>query len=317
MTAGFTWRAFDELPVLRTAGVQSSWDVFGVGDSLGTLNFITPEVRAAALTSAVTGEVINVSLPLTEPSPPLYGRQAYEHYLLAMPPDGNDDYIDNFYLQASTQWDGLRHVRCADDGYYGGYTGAFSLTDPATLGIHHWAQAGIIGRGVLIDVPRHHDRHGLAYAADAGTAISAGVLRAAAADCGVEFRSGDILCLNFGWTDSFYALAPADRGQAGLRQQFSGLSAAEDTAKFIWDHQIAAAAADNPALEASPGEPQRRASLHRRLIPGLGCAVGELFDFRALARACAARNRWDFLFAAVPLNLPGGVGSPGNAVAIL
>jgi hypothetical protein len=58
-------------------------------------------------------------------------------------------------------------------------------------------------------------------------------------------------------------------------------------------------------------------SLHRRLIPGLGFAVGELFDFRELGRACQARGRWDFLFVSVPLNIPGGVGSPGNAVAVL
>jgi hypothetical protein len=44
--------------------------------------------------------------------------------------------------------------------------------------------------------------------------------------------------------------------------------------------------------------------------------LGELFDFERLAEACAADRRYDFLFVAVPLNLPGGVGSPANAVAI-
>jgi hypothetical protein len=57
-------------------------------------------------------------------------------------------------------------------------------------------------------------------------------------------------------------------------------------------------------------------NLHRRILPALGLAVGELFDFDELAERCAADGRWTFLLAAVPLNLPGGVGSPANAVAI-
>ena len=40
-------------------------------------------------------------------------------------------------------------------------------------------------------------------------------------------------------------------------------------------------------------------------------------DFEALTGACPALNRWTFFFVAVPLKVPGGLGSPGNAVAIL
>jgi hypothetical protein len=75
-------------------------------------------------------------------------------------------------------------------------------------------------------------------------------------------------------------------------------------------------AADNPAVEVAPGSPAV-GSLHRRLIPLLGIPLGELFDFERLAEACRTRGRADFLLASVPLHLPGGVGSPGNAVAVL
>jgi hypothetical protein len=57
-------------------------------------------------------------------------------------------------------------------------------------------------------------------------------------------------------------------------------------------------------------------SLHQRLIPSLGFAIGELFSFAALAAACHADGRYDFLFTSVPLNVTGGVGSPANAVAV-
>jgi len=52
-------------------------------------------------------------------------------------------------------------------------------------------------------------------------------------------------------------------------------------------------------------------------IPCLGFAIGELFDFAALAAACRRESRYEFLFTSVPLNVAGAVGSPANAVAIL
>ena len=78
---------------------------------------------------------------------------------------------------------------------------------------------------------------------------------------------------------------------------------------------VAAIAADNPAVEVVPGS-REAGSLHRRLIPLLGFVLGELFDLEELAAACAADGRGTCLFVAVPLHVPGGVGSPGNAIAI-
>jgi hypothetical protein len=48
----------------------------------------------------------------------------------------------------------------------------------------------------------------------------------------------------------------------------------------------------------------------------LGFAIGEWFDLEALAQDCAADGRYSCFVASVPLNLPGGVGSPANVVAI-
>jgi hypothetical protein len=53
------------------------------------------------------------------------------------------------------------------------------------------------------------------------------------------------------------------------------------------------------------------------MLPLLGMALGELFVLDRLAELCASEGRWEFLFVAVPLNLPGGVGSPANAIAVL
>lgn len=55
---------------------------------------------------------------------------------------------------------------------------------------------------------------------------------------------------------------------------------------FLWDAGLAALACDNPALEVAPGDPSI-GSLHRRLIPLLGFAIGELLDFEELAGGTA------------------------------
>jgi hypothetical protein len=44
--------------------------------------------------------------------------------------------------------------------------------------------------------------------------------------------------------------------------------------------------------------------------------IGELWDLKALGEHCAAAGRYEFLLCSVPLNIPGLVGSPPNAVAI-
>jgi hypothetical protein len=95
----------------------------------------------------------------------------------------------------------------------------------------------------------------------------------------------------------------------------AGLAGSEEMSRFLWDSGVAALPCDNPSVEVVPADPAD-GSLHRRLIPHLGFAIGELFDFAGLARACRRAGRYEFLFTSVPLNVAGAVGSPANAVAI-
>jgi len=48
----------------------------------------------------------------------------------------------------------------------------------------------------------------------------------------------------------------------------------------------------------------------------MGLLLGEIFQVDALAAACAAGGRYDFLLAAGPLPVRGGVGGPVNPLAI-
>jgi kynurenine formamidase len=304
--------AYDELPVLDPPGLPHAWDV--LDHDLGTVGLLEPGLVAQAAGLVRTGTVSSLNLPLDVPGPPLFGRAPLQHEIFAIDRNTLDDVLDRFFPQGSTQWDGLRHVRAREHGFFGGRTEDFAPGEQA-LGIAHWAQSGIVGRGVLLDVAAHYARVGRDYDPLGAQAISSEDLRATVAEQEVELRRGDILCVRTGWIEAYRALDRAGREAIAASPRASGLAGSEDVARLLWDAHLAAVGADNPTLEVAPGDPLV-GSLHRRLIPTLGFAVAELLDLDALAALCAADGRWEFLFVGVPLNLPGGVGSPANAVAI-
>ena len=75
---------------------------------------------------------------------------------------GLDDVIDNFFPQASSQWDALAHVASDTSGttYFNGAARDEVMEDKRNT-IDHWARKGIAGRGVLLDVPRSRARRGV------------------------------------------------------------------------------------------------------------------------------------------------------------
>jgi kynurenine formamidase len=304
--------AYDELPTIEKLSMPHAWDV--LDHDLGTLSRGDAATVRDAAALVRDGETFGLNLPLDEISPPLFGRDPIAQEIFATDRNTLDDRLDSFYPQGSTQWDGLRHVRAREFGFFGGITDEFGPGDER-LGIGSWAKHGIVGRGLLLDVVAHREREGRAYEPLGAEPIDADELRAIAAAQGVETRPGDVLLIRTGWIGAYRALDQAGREAQASSAAVSGLAGSDDVARFLWDSGAIAVAADNPTLEVAPGDPVV-GSLHRRLIPLLGFVVGELLDLDELASRCAADSRWDFLFVAMPLNLPGGVGSPANATAI-
>ena len=56
--------------------------------------------------------------------------------------------------------------------------------------------------------------------------------------------------------------------------------------------------------------------LHNMLIGQFGMALGELWWLSDLAADCAADGVYEMFAVSAPMNAPGGIGSPANAVAI-
>jgi kynurenine formamidase len=308
---------FDELPVHEALGLRHAWGVFGPDDQLGTINFLTPDKVLAAARLVQDGTAVNLTVPLGAIDPPFYGREPMRHSVFRLDRNYWDDRIDNLQLQASTHWDSLRHVQAREFGWWGGFTDEPQIkAGSGPLGIEHWVRHGMVGRGVMVDVGGYFDAEGQNHDPFTSRSVDHGMLDSAARAQGVDIREGDILCVRFGWMAKYLALDATGRaGMAGADHGFIGLAADEGMARWLWNHRVAAVAADNPAVEVSPGD-RNVGSMHRRVLPLLGLAVGELFDFERLAALCASDKRWDFMFVSAPLHLVGGVGSPANAVAI-
>ncbi|MGZ4660038.1 MAG: cyclase family protein, partial [Arthrobacter sp.] len=89
------------------------------------------------------------------------------------------------------------------------------------------------------------------------------------------------------------------------------------TAPWLHKSEIAGIATDTWGFEVRPNEFDAAFQpLHQIAIPNLGLFLGEMWDPDALAEACAADGRYDFLLTAAPLPITGAVGSPVNPIAV-
>lgn len=300
---------YSDLPELGELGVRHSWGV--LPEQAGALSFTEPAHVVAAAQQVTSGVTIPLNLAVDAFDPPLFGRDRLRHRVVEASRLDAEDIIDAFNPQSSTQLDGLAHVRAREHGYYGGITELDEARE--RLGMHHWAQRGIAGRAVLLDVVRYWEQQGRNADPFMGTEITADDLRAVIAAQGVELRRGDVVLIRTGWAERFLALdATAREAVTG----WNGLRADEQMAAFFWNTGIALVGSDNPAVENAPGS-REVGSLHRRLLPSLGLTLMELLDFSKLAPACESESRWEFFFVSVPLHLRGAVSSPANAMAIL
>ena len=313
--------SYDELPVKAGSPEGSAWGLFGDDDQLGCLNLLTPERVVAAAKLVRKGAVFPLNLRIDEPNPPLFGRGDVKHTLIDLGGGvARDDYLDNFYPQASSQWDGLRHIRHPRDGFYGGVPDDEIVIGKGRLGIEHFARKGIVGRGVLLDVGRYLESRGTPLDYAGSTIITVETLDACAKVQGVQIETGDILLVRTGWLRWYLQEATPEQKKTMAADSMTalttpGLGPADATAEYLWNLHIAAVAADNPALEVFPAT-QETGFLHFRLIPHFGMPIGEMWYLDDLATDCAQDRVHEFLLTSAPLNVPGGVGSPPNAIAV-
>ncbi|CAJ2508245.1 Uu.00g094310.m01.CDS01 [Anthostomella pinea] len=317
---------FDTLPLRNSDPHHSAWGLYGDDDQLGTLNRLTDErVAAAARDEIQTGRRISLNWPLNaQPRRSFFQRALFHQELIAKAPRTVNDDVWTFNSQVSSQWDGLRHFAYQDEClFYGGVTqreihAVDERGKPSeVLGIHAWADQGIVGRGILVDYHswRPSQKNVKPYDSFDSVSIPLEDLQACLAAQGTEVKFGDILIIRSGFMATLATKTDDElwAHQDKVPHPFGGVQQSEAMLRWIWDN-FAAVAGDQPSFETWPK--QQDWALHEVLLAGWGCPIGELFDLEKLAEHCKREGRWSFFLASEPCNVPGGVASPPNVLAI-
>lgn len=290
----------------------SNWGRWGDDDQLGTLNLVTPEVRAAAAATVKDGHSVTLSYPLaTEPGPE--NAEPVQHEM-RLDDDHCSDFIGIAYHgRANTHLDALCHVYTRAQGQlYNGYESSEHITPEGatTLSVDHW-RGGIVTRGVLYDIPR---LRGVEHV-PADEPVHGWELADAAAAEGVQPRPGDAVVIRSG-AGPFKASHPNfpegydDPTRPGVHASCIEFLHANDAALLVWDLMDAPMLNDDGSvLQPSP--------MHRLTIPYLGLPLVDNAQLEDIAEACARAGRWEFMLVVAPLVVTRGTGSPVNPIAVL
>ena len=304
----------------------SSWGVFHDDPERGTANFAGVAQVLDAVIGVTTGQVFNLDHPLDAFDPPMArARKAPQHELLSSHAESRDDVLREFYLQATSQVDGLRHRRASGYGFYNGVADEDIRAGAPALGVQRWAEKPIVGRGLVVDVEGLLAAEGAPLDHRTGPALDVDVLDRALRAQGERVKPGDLVLVNTGWTRWFLGADPTLRAEVRDGRRATGFRQSRELPEWLWDHQVALFATDTFAVEVLPvvpdspyleSAPEDAGMMHQELIAKLGVPLGELWNVTELVADSRRTGRWDALVIVKPLHLVGGVGSPPNATAI-
>jgi len=290
-----------------------NWGRWGADDQRGALNFLTDARRVAAAGLVRSGESVSLAHDLgTEPSPE--NPHPAQHHMLASGDARDSNGIpgyeaarDHIALDVhglfTTHVDALSHMFVGGE-MYGGRPASDVRSDGALSNTVLSMADGVVGRGVLLDVPRALGRDFL----DTDEVVTADDLAAAEEAENVRVEAGDVLLVSWGRQ----ARRRAKKGFDG----FSGLH--PDCLPWLHERQVAVLGSDGIS-DPLPfvGTPRWPFPIHQIGITAIGL---HLIDNMALARVgerCATKGQWEFLFAMSPLRIAKGTGCPVNPVAVL
>jgi kynurenine formamidase len=285
---------------------------WGPDDRRGALNYITPSEVLAAVGEVRLGRTLSLAAPV-EHRPAADNPDPAQHQMKG--PLGADagpglafsmDRIAmNIHGNADSHIDALCHV-IFDGTLYNGVTAdTVTAAGAAELSIGVAAD-GIVGRGVLLDVPRSR---GLPWLEPGDNVTVADVLTAEQ-DQVVRIGQGDIVLVRVGHRRRRDERGPWDA--AGAR---AGLHPA--VLPLLAERRIAALGSDGNNDTAPSAVAGVDFPVHVLSVNAMGLHLLDYLQFTELSQLCEQIRRWSFLCVIAPLRLPTGTGSPVNPIAIL
>jgi len=293
-----------------------NWGRWGDHDEAGALNYITAEQRRAASAAVTVGETVSCSrdfpvVPSVEnPRPALHmmTRGGDDCVVPGLGMESTSDFVGvAFHGMATSHIDALCHV-LVDGQMYNGFPAAAVKSTGATHNSIMAAADGVVGRGVLLDIPAVRRVDYL----ELDTPIMVDDLDAAEQRQGVSVGRGDILLVATG-RDARRAehgpWHPMTDGLAGLHPE---------CIPWLHERQIAVLGCDGVS-DVLPGRhPEGWAMpIHQCVIVAMGVHLLDNLRLDRLVEACTRYEQWSFLFTVAPLRVEGGTGSPANPVALL
>ncbi|GAB3067731.1 cyclase family protein [Nocardioides zeae] len=305
------------------ADSPSNWGKWGPEDEVGSLNYLGPEQVVAAAGLISSGKVFTLQRLIGDPKgdPVWPGRTpaTRTQILDESSWDGEDapafpgglhyadDKIDAF-LQGSTQYDALGHVWYGGQ-LYNGYDARTTVGGMDKASVEPIAQRGVVGRAVLLDMARFRGKDTL----ESAETYTHEDLVACAESQGVELRKRDILLIRTNYLQLFFELG--DKFYEGFCEP--GLVYSPELVQWFADMEIPNLVTDTIANEVTT-DPNNGVALvlHNALMRNLGIAFTEICDLEALAADCAEDGRYEFFYAAAPLKVAKGSGSPVNPLVV-
>jgi len=293
-----------------------NWGRWGPDDELGTLNYLTPAKVVEAAGLVKSGRRVSMEIPINTVAGPDNPNPAI--HMVTM---GHDIDIGSGGLRFGLDFMGMAchgdchtHVDALCHISYNGltYNGRPALEvltsrGATSLDIANYGN-GLVGRGVLLDLPRHRGVKWL----EPGEAVTRAELEACEAAEGVHVGEGDIFVFRTGHHARRLELGAWDNGPDGEGK--AGLHV--DTIPWMHERRMAAFLPDGDG-EAIPSTVEGITyPIHPLQITAMGMLASDSLQFEDLARACEEEGRFEFMVVGLPLQLPGGTGSPWNPIAV-
>jgi kynurenine formamidase len=282
-----------------------NWGRWGPDDNLGTLNFITDEVRARAVREARVGRTVSLAIPIT-PAPfaagpvPFTTTPTPSPILMMMNFTGSppmaltEVLVINTHHVALTHIDALVHMPRDGEVYPGVPLAEAIHWGTATRGSTTSFADGIVTRGVLLDLAP-------GGRVESGSTVSREDLEAAEERSGVTVASGDALVVRGGWTVHEH-----------IGQPLPAMSV--DAVRWIAEREVSVFAGD--IGDRPPPDRSVPMAMHHGGLARLGLPLIDGAEVEPLAGACTELKRWTFLFTLGPMAVCGATGIPVNPLAI-
>ena len=302
----------------------SNWGKWGDDDQMGTLNYINDSVRLNAASLLKNGHSVSCSRPIEfeyapdTPNPPVHymiesGDGLSSEYpfndskISAKPSQVAMDYIGMiFHGHSITHIDSLAHFFWNGKMYNNQPAYLISTSLGATTESVDLASAGIVSRGILIDVPKIRNIPWV----ERGEGVLPEDIIKAEEKFGFKIQEGDVLLIRTGQYKRRLDEGPVNPSVEG--------SAACHPAclPLFHERKISMLGSDTGNDVLPPLYSEVNMPIHQIGIVAMGLWILDNANLEDLSEACEKFQRWEFFININPLRLSNSTGSPVNPIVL-